>query len=720
MASLLLATVVPAVAQGHAAFLDSTPEPGTRLEAGPGEITLSFTEPLNRPLSEASLVNTATGDEVPAQIAAGGEREIVLRPQVRVGKAAYRVDWHTVSTLDGHALEGSFSFGVRTAASTTEHTVEQSPLARDGWLRIGFRALLYASMFFFAGGVFAAALLSRRGDPAAWLVPAAVQSSLERVGESGPALAARLWRRTLNVGWLAVASAVAVAFVEALDASGGIDPGSLSDFLLSNLAGLARVATVIAIAIAAWLAARMQIAASAWMALAFLAIAISGHASSADPRLPAVATDWIHLVAAAVWIGGIAQIAAAWVPALGRAGSELRMAVMRGVLPRFGRLALPAFLIVVASGLTNALIQLGRPGALWETAYGRVLALKIALVALIAGASYAHAIRLRPRLLAANPRPPARLERRHWRLLSIEPALAIGVMGAVAALVAFPLPPRQLGETEEARAEALCDPCPLPKPGAGELAVAEQAGSRIAAFWLRREDGRVSGTVRLLDLDGKPVDAPASTEDGELEGCGLGCWRLSPPLGGERVAVSFEEEGERYEAAVPSRWLTTENGEARRTLRAAQRAMRDARTVRMSEQVTSGPGTFVSGAYRFQAPDRMAYTVSSGARVVVVGDRQYRRLGNGRWKMDSFGGAGGFRLRELFRWTVYASSVRLLGGGRRSLTLALFDPATPIWYRLDVDRRTNRVLRERMIAAGHFMARRYSAFDRPLRIEPPR
>jgi hypothetical protein len=104
------------------------------------------------------------------------------------------------------------------------------------------------------------------------------------------------------------------------------------------------------------------------------------------------------------------------------------------------------------------------------------------LVALIALVAYAHARRLRPALLAANPHPPAGLERRHWRLVRSEPLLGIGVAAAVGVLAAFPLPPQQLDAVASAGASLTsCDGCPLPAPAADELAVAEQAGSRAHA-----------------------------------------------------------------------------------------------------------------------------------------------------------------------------------------------------------------------------------------------
>lgn len=712
--SLLGLLLAPTSALGHAAFLDSQPAPGERLGSSPAEIRLEFTEPLDRSLSKATLVNLDTGESVPAEVASGSEKELVLRPQAPMPKAPYRVEWQTVSTVDGHTLAGTFGFGVQTAAVGAEHDVEQSPLARDGWLRIGARALLYAFLFFFAGGVLTAALLTRRPDePAGWLLP---ESEPDRTEASERAQI--LWRRTVDAGWLAASAAATVAILEAGDASGGLGLGGLSDFLLSNTAGLARVGTVATIVMAVLLAgARMRFASAAFVVLAFLTIALSGHANSADLRALAVTTDWIHLIAGAIWIGGIAQIAWAWLPALWRRSVQVRMAVMGSVLRRFGRVALPAFLVVVASGSLNALAQLGRLDALWQTAYGRVLTVKIGLVALIALASYAHALRLRPALLAANPHPSPRLERRHWRLLGVEPWLGLGAIVAVAALVAFPLPPQQLGESDKAEAAA-CDPCPLPRASSGELPVAEQAGSRMAAFWLRREHGELSGTLRVYDYNARPVDTEVGIAGAALESCDTGCWRFTVSDPGRELTATVTDQGRQYEATVPSRWSEAKSGQAERLLRQAQARMRQLETLRMGESLTSGLGVVVSARYRLQAPDRMAYKTSTGTNLVAIGKTAYETASDGEVDKRPFG-ADGFQLDQLFRWSVYGRSVRWLGSGNGVTRIALFDPASPIWQRLEIDRRTKRIVGERMIAGGHYMTRRYYAFDQPPDLEAP-
>lgn len=717
--TLLLVLALPAGAFAHAGFVESQPVPGSELQAGPAQISLEFTEPLNRALTEVQLRDAEDGRTVPAAVSFPGESEVRLIPRVRLDRAAYRIEWRTVSTVDGHALEGSFGFGVGTPAPEGEGSVQQSPLARDGWLRIAARAVFYAALLFFAGGLFAAILLGSPLEPARWLFPPAVAAGLSAAGRERGHLVEAAWRRTVDAGWLAAGAAALVATVEAIDAAGGFSLDGMREFLLTNSAGLGRLAMVVAVALAAAMAPRLRVGAFLSLIVAFMAIAISGHAYSAELRGPAVLTDWIHLLAAAVWVGGIAQIAWAWLPLVRRVGQDARREAIRRVLKRFGRLALPAFAVVVLSGLTNALIELGGPEALWETSYGRVLAVKIALVGLIAAASYGHALRLRPRLLAMNPR----LERRHWRLLSAEPLLGVGVVAAAAALVAFPLPPQQLGEGDEAEAAA-CDPCPLPAAANDELAVADHAGSYMLATYLRRESGELEGTVRVLDSQGRPSEPELSVDGAELERCGIGCGRFALPGSTNAVTIAVEEEGREFRATVPARWRPGADARARRLLVRSEATMRALDSLREDERLTSGPGAHVRTRYRLRAPGRMAYETSTGARGVVVGTREWLRSRGEPWEERRFGAGEPFRITDLLRWSPYASAVRLLAierdRRRRVAEIATMNSAAPpLWFRLRIELESMRVLSDRMTTPAHFMSRRYFAYDRPLSIRPP-
>jgi copper transport protein len=696
-------------AWGHAAYVGSEPAPGQRLEASPGRITLVFTEPLNARLARATLRPAAGGPPVPVVVRAE-RRRLVVSPARRLARGAYRVDWHTVSTEDGHALEGAFAFGVRAAAGAAP-VLETGPLARAGWVRILARIALYATLLILVAALLLPLLVRR---PRGWPVPELGG------GVDTAAVRARGARLAGDLAWAAVAAAVAATVADAAAAARGVDLGRMADYLAGNAAGLARAAVVVLLAAAALLRERRPRAAAGAAVLALGAVAASGHAGSADPRVPSILNDWLHLASGALWLGGIALLFLLWWPVVRSARRATRLAVARHVLAPFGRVAAGAFAVAAATGLVSLVTQLGRLTALWETSYGRLLAVKIVAVAVIAAASAVHALHLRPRLLAtAVPEP---LERRHWRLWRSEPWLALAVVAAVAGLVAFPLPPRQLAQAGRAQA-AVCDPCPLARPAAGELAVADSAGSQIVAAWVRRTPQAVTGTVRLLDRRGRPSGVPVELPGGSAAPCGTGCRRFRLPASATAVDVAVRERGRRHTTRLPAVWEAGASGRARRLLRRAEAAMRALRGVREVERLTSGPGTFALTEYRLRAPDRLAWRTGRDVRGVIVGERQWIRTPESPWRAGPYGSGLAFRTRSWFAWRRYARTVRLLGerseGGRRLAELALMDEGTPVWFRLTVDTATHRVLRERMIARARFLRTRFVDFDREFEIVPP-
>ena len=382
---------------------------------------------------------------------------------------AYRVDWHTVSTEDGHALEGAFSFGVRADAGAAP-ALEDRPLARGGAVRIAARIALYATILMLAAALLLPLLITR---PRGWPVP-----DLDPGDEGGRVdledVRARERRLRGDLAWAAVAAAVVATVADAADAARGIDPGRMGDYLAGNLAGIGRAGGRgagrrggPARPAAARGGGRGRAGARRRRGVGPRGLGRPARAEHpqrlAAPRLGLAVARRDRPAGGAVVAGG----------ALQRPGA--RVAIAREVLAPFGRIATGAFLVAVATGLVSLVTQLGRVAALWDTSYGRLLAVKIVVVGLIAAASFVHARRLRPQ--AARGAAPEDVERRHWGLWRSEPWLGLAVVAAVAGLVAFPLPPRQLDQAGRAQA-AVCDPrAPSPRPAADELGVASSAGS---------------------------------------------------------------------------------------------------------------------------------------------------------------------------------------------------------------------------------------------------
>lgn len=714
-----VALAAPAAALGHAAFLGSSPAPGQRVEAAPGRIVLRFTERLNARLAEGRLAR-AGGGRVPAATTIDGSR-LTLTPRRALGRGAYRVTWRTVSTEDGHALEGSFSFGVRAPAVGGAAITEESPLARGGWLRAIARIGMYISLLLFSG-----ALLLNAIRPG-WLVPRGLCGVPDPDGELDLAAAGSRARSiTGDLGVAAAALAAVAAVVEAATAAESLAPEALRAFFFTSLTGAARLAVVGFVLLAAWLARRAPAAAAASVVCALGGVVASGHANSAQDRGLAIVADWVHLAGVAVWMGGAAMLLLVWGGALRRGSATARTAIAREVLPGFGRVALPAFAAVAVTGAISAVLQLGSADALWNTGYGIVLTIKILLVAAVALVAYTHTARLRPALLEAGPEAAPELERRHWRLVRSEPLLALGVIVAVALLAVFPLPPSQARRAAAGRGSGVaCDPCPLPPVRADELGVAESAGPVLVAAWIRRTPAGLRGTLRLRDYRGRPpggATVAVAGALGPLSPCGAGCLRFATGPA-DRLRVTVAQAGRTFATALPAQWDPGGSAQARQLLIQAQSAMRRLRGLREAEVVSSGPGQFARTDYRLSAPDKLAYVTDGGVGTVIIGDRQWLRLPGGSWRESPVPGGVPFTTRSWFRWTSYAQAVRLLGrrrrGGREVADLALADPATPAWTRLRVELPSRHVTTERLVATARFVRNRYTELDVPQTITPP-
>jgi len=289
-------------------------------------------------------------------------------------------------------------------------------------------------------------------------------------------------------------------------------------------------------------------------------------------------------------------------------------------------------------------------------------------------------------------------------------------------LVSFPLPPRQADEAALAATGVACDPCPLPAPRAGELAVAAQAGQGVLAAWIRRTPDGLVGELRQTELSGKPSDAPLRLPaGGRLEDCGRGCRRFRAPAAAVLV-VERRDAGVWRRAMLPAHWDPDGGGRARALLERTQRVMRALRFVRERERVTSGPGTLATTTYRLQAPDRL-YADSSVVERIDIGARGWLR-GEDQAYWQRAEPAIPFSLQRWFRWTAFAQAVWLLGtsrqDGRWVAQIAFFDPGTPTWQRLEIDMRSGRALRGEIVARAHYITQRFDGYQRPVRITAPR
>jgi putative copper export protein/nitrogen fixation protein FixH len=124
----------------------------------------------------------------------------------------------------------------------------------------------------------------------------------------------------------------------------------------------------------------------------------AGHAETASPvRLLNVADQWLHMLAAGVWVGGLVWL----LLGLRKLDGTARVTAVR----RFSQLAFAAVAVIAVTGVLRAVPEVGSLGALVSTSFGVVLLVKSGLFVVLMGVAWRNRYRLVPRV--AGPAPPA-------------------------------------------------------------------------------------------------------------------------------------------------------------------------------------------------------------------------------------------------------------------------------------------------------------------------
>lgn len=255
-----------------------------------------------------------------------------------------------------------------------------------------------------------------------------------------------------------------------------------------------------------------------------------------------------------------------------------------------------------------------------------------------------------------------------------------------------------------------------PPPPRGAFVLGGESGSRAVALAVGRR--RLTATVLSPSggpLSGLKVSFRVGSRNILASPCGLGCYSAASPRpdrvelllsGSQPVAFTVPAKA-RPAAAIVAR---------------AARATRALKSLVYLESLRSGPTGGLLTRWSMRAPNQLEYRIRGGADAVVLGTRRWDRDRPGApWRRSQQLPA----LRvPLPAWGSEATNAYLLRNGRvdgRPVWVVSFaNPTTPAWFTAWIDRATYRPLRLKMTAAAHFMNHDYIAFNRPLRIVPPR
>lgn len=387
-------------AAAHANLESTEPAGEAVLEAGPDEVSLSFSEPVDASLGGIHVV-APFGSRVDDGTTTGSSEGAVISTDVDAdSEGTYLVEWSVVSQ-DGHLLEGSFVFSVgqESAVAAPSHDGRSATRLLAGVARW----LAYAGTLLLIGAL-TVLRLDREGRVQPRLADVAV------IGAAGVLVGSA----TLLV------TQVALAADRGLVSALGLAPGAIADNRTAGITA-ARVALGVSALSLAYLWRRGAKGAAPAVALVAVALAvlpaIAGHPWTTSPTALAVAIDALHIVVTGTWIGGLAALAATSVSA------EDGIARVR----RFSPVAAVALAGTVATGVVSSFLQTRSVDALIDTTYGRWLLIKVGAVIVVAVVGFVNRRQLH--LVEA----PA-----HRRLIAGEVALAALVIAVTAVLVNQP------------------------------------------------------------------------------------------------------------------------------------------------------------------------------------------------------------------------------------------------------------------------------------------
>lgn len=221
---------------------------------------------------------------------------------------------------------------------------------------------------------------------------------------AGPVLAAsRVGAAASSLVWLVSALVVLVLQTAELRPGANVSFGAVTGYLatvgagkaLLLVAGLALVSFGLAVA-AVRVGDAVPVELRAAIALfALLPLPVTGHATTWRWHEVTLVAMELHVMSTAVWTGGLGAI-------IVLLAANRRVLVT--ALPRFSRLATVCLLVVVATGVFNAAVELalspaGVLGALFGTPYGLLVLLKVGCVGLLAALGGAIRFRLLPAIL---------------------------------------------------------------------------------------------------------------------------------------------------------------------------------------------------------------------------------------------------------------------------------------------------------------------------------
>jgi hypothetical protein len=201
--------------------------------------------------------------------------------------------------------------------------------------------------------------------------------------------------------------------------------------------------------------------------------------------------------------------------------------------------------------------------------------------------------------------------------------------------------------------------------------------------------------------------------------CDAGCYRTDAPVA-EPAKVTVLLAGHkpaRVAFPMPAAWPPKP---AETTVARAARVWHSLKTLEFRDLLSTGGSLTLDTLWKVVAPNRVAYEIKGSSSSVIIGDRRWDKpAGESAWQESPQA-----PVQQPQPFWVSATDARILGTvsvhGRPAWRISFYDPGTPGWFTILVDKATMHTVDIRMTAIAHFMHDTYGPFNAPISITPPK
>lgn len=383
---VVISTVVAfgqTAASAHAQLESTDPSQSSVLVEAPRQVVLHFGEPVEIDFGSIRVYGPGDKrvDEGGTHHPAGDSHAVAIALPSHMPDGTYVVAWRVISA-DSHPVHGAFVFSVGSARGAgTANSLASALNNARGSTAVG---IVFGALRF---GLFAGLLVV--------VGLGAMVALVWKEAGSAPRI-----RRTLWWSWAAVLAcslggiAVQGVYAASLPLTHLFNVSLINEVLHNRFGEVEVIRILLLLAGVPILVAlgrapnhdrrrRRWVLPGAAVSLGLLLTpGLAGHAATGGDPVLGLALDVAHLGSAALWIGGLVMLAALLVP--GMAQDERPMDAIE-LARRFSPYAFGAVVVVVASGVVQSLRQVGSFYALFHTAYGRILIVKVCFVTVLVG-----------------------------------------------------------------------------------------------------------------------------------------------------------------------------------------------------------------------------------------------------------------------------------------------------------------------------------------------